>query len=132
MNNLSLETTLAALVHEAGYDCICCDAKQALRMLPPFPSAWLEHPALHSVDSPQRTSYDVVLRLFAAAADLDPMQRRQKLERLEGDMLTIFSRLSNDSGVIAVENLTVTPAVFSLTNRGEVSQTAKARIITWH
>lgn len=133
MNNASLARSLRTIVADCGYDCVCGDKKRMAAMLPAFPAAWLDTPQLHSVEGRNsgRITYDVVLHLMDAAADLSPEKRQQRLDQMEKDMLQIFTLLSEDKYVTAVTDLTVTPASFSLTNRGEVSQTARARVITW-
>lgn len=133
MNNLSLVNSLLVAASKHGYKPLCGDKNRMARMLPPFPSAWIELPALHSVEgrSAGRTTYDVVMHLFDAGAELSHDQRMSRLARMENDMVDIFTSLSDVAEVVAVENLTVTSGIFSQTNRGELSQTAKARIITW-
>ena len=132
MNNLQLAQTLRDLSVYLDYNFNEGEQSAMSQCIRQYPAAWLNPPALHSVEGREhgRITYDVTLHLTDAGAKLSPEARNRRAAEMEKDMLEIFTRLSETSNVIAVENLTIAPRTFALTSHGEISQTANARVIT--
>ena len=131
MNIASLERALRNIVTDAGYDFATGNDDLIAQLLPDFPSAWLTTPKMLSIDGQHsgRITYELTLRLFDA--DTAPHKRPHRLIKMQCRLLDILTALSEHPDVVAVENITVTPAANTFTLRGELSQTAKARVTLW-
>ncbi len=133
MNHTHLERSVCRLAAELGYRAATGANAAMQSALPPFPAAWLSPVELHEIEGRRhgRIVYNVVLRLMRSGMKSPHTDRAAVWARLEEDLLELFSRLSDEEQVIAVEGLTITPAAGTLTSRGELSQTATARIVTF-
>ena len=76
-----------------------------------------------------RATYSVELRLLHPGAKLSSERRNEVWSQTELQLFDLFTQLSTDPKVIAVENLTVQPGSGAYTPHGEISQTAKADVI---
>ena len=74
-------------------------------------------------------TYSVELRLLHPGAKLSSERRNEVWSQTELQLFDLFTQLSTDPKVIAVENLTVQPGSGAYTPHGEISQTAKADVI---
>ena len=126
MNRTHLECAAERLAAERGYAFHALGQEAQPAVVRTYPAALLQPLALRSVEGRThgRAVYDLTLRLLCKGAGLSP-------EALEDDLLGLFSELSQDEKVIAVEALEIRPSAFTLTPHGELSQTASARIVTW-
>lgn len=133
MNNSILVESLRQAAAAAGYGFRCSDSDRQTPADTGFPAALLAPPTLHSAQGRRhgRLAYDVVLRLSDIAADLPPQQRSAKRQKLEADALEIFTSLSEQPRIIAVENLTVAHQPLAASIHGETAVIAKARIHTF-
>ncbi|MEG1622349.1 MAG: hypothetical protein RR330_03140 [Alistipes sp.] len=133
MNRTLLERALQTRSEALGYR-FCCAAEEYLpQSVSAYPAAWLKPPQLHAIEGRTggRISFDVTLHLLHNGARLAAVARAQAWETMEEHLINIFTNLSNDPGVIAVEGLTIRPRTYALSNHGEISQTAEARVITF-
>lgn len=133
MNRTHLERAFGKRAEALGYGFRCAAGAYLPHDLPPFPSAWLLPPELHAAEGRRhgRLTYDVVLHLLRDGARLDARARSEAWERMEDDLLHLFTLLSDDEQVVAVEGLTIRPRTYELTHRGEIALSATARVITW-
>ena len=76
-----------------------------------------------------RATYSVELRLLHPGAKLSSERRNEVWSQTELQLFDLFTQLSTDPKVIAVENLTVQSGSGAYTPHGEISQTAKADVI---
>ena len=97
-----------------------------------LPAAWLPPIRLKEVEGRLhgRATYSVELRLLHPGAKLSSERRNEVWSQTELQLFDLFTQLSTDPKVIAVENLTVQPGSGAYTPHGEISQTAKADVIT--
>ena len=132
MNRAQLESALRVLSQSRGYSFEILPA-QRLAEVKRLPAVVLEPPTVALVEGRGhgRISYNVTLHILSLAAKLSAEQRSNILERMESDLLDIFADLSQDEGVIAVEGLGITPREFALTTHGEISQTARTKVISY-
>ncbi len=133
MNRTHLERAAEKLATERGYAFHALRQEAQPTVVRTYPAALLQPLALRSVEGRVhgRAVYDLTLRLLRAGAKLDPEARGEAFAALENDLVALFSELSQDEKVIAVEALEIRPSAFTLTPHGEISQTASARIVTW-
>ena len=96
-----------------------------------LPAAWLPPIRLKEVEGRLhgRATYSVELRLLHPGAKLSSERRNEVWSQTELQLFDLFTQLSTDPKVIAVENLTVQPGSGAYTPHGEISQTAKADVI---
>jgi hypothetical protein len=66
-----------------------------------------------------------------AGAKLPPEERESIWARLEQDVVELFSSLSSEEFVVAVENLKIRHSSHTLTPHGEVAATATAEVVTF-
>lgn len=133
MNRSSLEKALLRLAAEAGYTPTAGDDGTIQSTVTTYPAARLAPLSVARIEGRRhgRLSYNVTLRLLRLGMKRPPEERAAILARLENDLLDLFGRLSDEPRIIAVEELTLTPAAGTLTTHGELSQTARAQVITY-
>lgn len=133
MNRTHLERAIGQRATTLGYGFRCADIAYLPHELPPFPAAWLEPPLLHAIEGRTRgrITYDLTLHLLRDGARLGDRERLAVWASLEEDMLAVFTSLSAEQTVVGVEALTIRPRTYALTTRGEISQSAQARVVTW-
>lgn len=133
MNNSILVNALRSAAADAGYPLRSADDDRLTPASAGLPAALLATPVVHSAKGRRhgRIEYDVTLRLSDNGADLPPQQRYAMREKIENDALAIFTALSENDRIIAVENLSVAPLPLSASIHGEIGAVAKARIITF-
>ncbi len=132
MNRAQLERALRVLSESNGY---------SFHILPPerisevksLPAVVLEPPTVASVEGRRhgRISYNITLHVMCLAAKMTASQRCDALNEMEMKLLDICTLLSDDEQVIAVEELGITPREFAFTTHGEISQTARAKVVTF-
>lgn len=133
MNRTSLERALQRLAAEAGLPFYSAAEEYMARQLASLPAAWLIPLKLVEIDGRKhgRATYAVTLHLLKPGARSSPGERLELWAEAERQALELFSALSDEPEVIAVENLTLQPRTFPFTNHGEIALTAEARIVTW-
>ena len=132
MNRAQLKCALRALSSSLGYSFYQLPANR-LAEVKKFPAAILEPPTVASVEGRGhgRISYNVTLHLLGLAAKLDTEQRCELSEKMESDLLAICSALSENERVIVVDDLGITPREYAFTTHGEISQTARAKVVLY-
>lgn len=98
-----------------------------------WPVAWLTPPELKEQEGRRhgRVVYTVALTLLDRAARRDAAARNARLAELEEALVEIFTELSQQERVIAVERLAVQPALYARTPHGDLSQRATAEVILY-
>lgn len=93
----------------------------------------LEPPSVANVDGRGhgRISYNITLHALALAARLSAAERSEIQQKMESDMLDMLTELSESDRVIEVEQVGITPREFAFTTHGEISQTARAVVVTY-
>lgn len=132
MNRAHLESALRVLSQSHGYSFDVLPVHR-LSEVKAFPVAVLEPPTIDRVDGRGhgRLTYNVTLHILSLAAQLSAEERNEIEEKMESDLLGVFADLSCDERVIVVEELGITPREFALTTHGEISQTARAKVVTY-
>lgn len=132
MNCAQLESALRDLSSSGGYSFHLLHQNR-ISEVKTLPAMVLEPPTVASVDGKRhgRISYNVTLHLLNPGVRLSAPQRMALLDRMESDVLEMFASLSNDECVIAVEELGITPREFAFTTHGDISQTARAKVVTY-
>ena len=132
MNCAQLERALRILSESRGYSFHSLPSARIAEVTH-LPAAVLEPPTVASVEAKRhgRISYEVTLHLLCPAARASASQRSEYLERMESELLEIFTQLSDDECVIAIEDLGMTPREYAFTAHGEISQTARAKVVTF-
>lgn len=131
MNNKALCSAIGVEAEALGYS-FSIDEHGFEVAHAPFPFALLAPPRIHEAEGRRhgRITYDVTLKLAEAAADRSPEARRDLRNRLEADAVALFVALSQHERILAVENLTAAVEPYASTNRGDLTLTAKAHVIT--
>ena len=131
MNRAQLESALRLLSQSHDYSFESLPAHR-LAEVKRLPAVVLEPPTVALVEGRKhgRISYNVTLHVLCLAAKLSAEERSNSLQKMESDLLEIFSDLSEDERVIVVDELGITPREYALTNHGEISQTARAKVVT--
>lgn len=133
MNCAHLASAIRALANEFGYTVIEESDDRALQTIASLPAAWLQPLRLKTIEGRchGRQTYSVELRLLFHTLKLSADRRAELRNQAEEHLVEIFTRLSNDERVIAVENLTIQPGAGKYTQHGELFQTAKADVVTY-
>ncbi len=130
MNCAQLESALRVLSSSLGYSFHLLPANR-IAEINGFPTAVLEPPAVARVEGRGhgRISYNITLHLMSLAARLNAEESSKVLKKMESDMLDILTKLSEDEHVIVVEDICITPREYAFTSYGEISQTARAKVV---
>ena len=120
MNRTYLTRAIRELAGVYGYTIHTDTDDRTPREIVLLPAAWLPPIRLKEVE----------LRLLHPGAKLSSERRNEVWSQTELQLFDLFTQLSTDPKVIAVENLTVQPGSGAYTPHGEISQTAKADVIT--
>ena len=131
MNRTQLESALRNLSQSCGYTFYQLPAHR-IAEVKEFPAAVLEPLTVARVDGRGhgRISYNVTLRVLSLTAKNSAQKQSETMETMERDLLEIFALLSDNKQVIVVEDLGITPAESAYTIHGEISQTARAQVVT--
>ena len=78
-----------------------------------------------------KVTYSVTLHALEAGAKLPPEKREEVWARLEQEVVAMFSTLSQEDFVVAVDDLKIRHTSHTLTTHGEVAATATADVITF-
>ena len=132
MNRTYLTRAIRELAGVYGYTIHIDTDDRTPREIVLLPAAWLPPIRLKEVEGRLhgRATYSVELRLLHPGAKLSSERRNEVWSQTELQLFDLFTQLSTDPKVIAVENLTVQPGSGAYTPHGEISQTAKADVIT--
>ena len=132
MNRAQLEAALRTLSQSHGY-AFCRLPSNRLAEVEHLPTVVVEPLTVAQVEGRGhgRITYGVTLHTMSPAAKLSAQKRSEILEKMESDLLEIFTALSENERVVAVENLGITPREYAFTMHGEISQTARAEVVTY-
>lgn len=122
MNRSSLFTALRAAVEPLGYSFATGDPAAASTTIRNYPTAWLDTPIATAVEGLNEgaISYRISLRLLHRADREAVLNPETVWERVETDAINLLHALSISSGVIALDNVKLTPTAFQTTNHGEL------------
>ena len=132
MNRTQLESALRDLSQSYGYTYYLLPADRIAEVRK-FPAAVLEPLTVARVDGRGhgRISYNVNLHVLSLEAMGSAQKQSKIMGAMEHDLLGIFADLSETEQVIAVEELGITPAEGAHTIHGEISQNARAKVVTY-
>lgn len=133
MNHAILTQAVERLASDGGYEFHSADERFMLQTISGYPAMWLAPPVFDSMEGVRhgRITYAVTLHALDAGAKLSPEGRGAAYARLESDVVELFTALSRDDAVVAVENLAVRAQTRTLTDHGEVAVTATADVVTF-
>ncbi|HJA98781.1 MAG TPA: hypothetical protein H9779_04165 [Candidatus Alistipes avicola] len=133
MNRTHLASAIRTLASGLGYTVVEESDDRAPQTITAFPSAWLLPLRLKTIEGRHhgRQTYSVELRVIYSAMKLSADKRAELHSRAEENLLELFIQLSGDDRVIAVQNLSIQPGTGGYTQHGELSQIAKADVITY-
>ncbi len=131
MNRSHLSGVLRAAVGRRGYTAYADHDDRMAQTVASYPAAWLTPLKLLSSDGRSHGTavYEASVRLLRQGHRLTPDAEQAARCRMEEELVDLFTELSNDARVIAVERLTVRPDTFSRSD-GCVAMTATAQIVT--
>lgn len=132
MNLSYLTRSFDRAAQSAGYEFASATKEYLPTQIASFPAVFLLTPSCCSVEGRNsgKLTYRITLHLMSKGAKRAPANRDTLLDRLETDALTIFASIAACHRILAVENLTLTPAALPLTARGDVSMTVTADVVT--
>lgn len=122
MNRSSLFTALRSAVEPLGYSFASGDPTSAATTIRNYPTAWLDTPIATAVEGLNEGSinYRISLRLLHRADREAVLNPETVWEKTELDAINLLHALSITSGVIALDNVKLTPTAFQTTNHGEL------------
>ena len=84
------------------------------------------HPKFQSIEGKKhgKITYSLTIHALQNGAKLSHDARTVLLETLENDMLDLLTELSNESFVVAVEEINLTPSTLKMSVSGDVAITA--------
>ena len=122
MNRSSLFTALRAAIEPLGYSFETGDPAAATATIRNYPTAWLDTPIATAVEglSEGSISYRISLRLLHRA-DREAIARPETVwELVENDAINLLHTLSLTAGIIALDNVKLTPTALQTTNHGDL------------
>lgn len=133
MNRTKLLQAFERTATANGYNFQSTDDRYIPQLVHSYPTLWLSPPLFQSMEG--RThgtiTYNITAHALDAGAKLSPTERNARQAALEQDLLGLFSTLSEEDFVIAVERLKIKHTSQTLTASGEVAATATAEVITF-
>lgn len=133
MNRTYLINAIDSIATADGYSFYTDGEERMSEQIKSYPAAWLQPPKFQQMEGRKhgKVTYDVTLHVMEAGAKLSPVERQQTWSRLENELIEIFSKLSDATLVIAVEDLKIRHTSSTLTTHGEVAATATAEVVTF-
>ena len=131
MNQSHLSGVLRAALGRRGYTVYAGSDDRLPQTVAADPAAWLSPMKLLSSEGRSHgvAVYEATVRLLRHGHRLSPDAEQAERCRMEEELLAVFTELSGDEGVVAVERLSVRPETCSRTD-GRVVMTAGAQIVT--
>lgn len=132
MNREIIVSAISQAAESRGYIFHCDNALHLHSKVHTLPAVWLEPPQFVRQQGRHHgtMTYSVKMHALQAGFKLSSEQRHQARVALEEDVLAIFSSLSQNERIIAVEDLSIRISDAALTSCGEVAVTAAAEIVT--
>ncbi len=98
-----------------------------------YPAMWLSPPQLSSIEGRThgKATYSVTLHALQATAKMAPSMREQVAQRMEQELLDLFTTLSKKDFVISVEELAIRHSTQTIASHDKIALTATADIITF-
>lgn len=133
MNRKKLLQAAQRIATAEGYQFYSTDERHMSQLVESYPAMWLTPPTFSTMEGRKhgKITYSVTLHALDAGAKLPPQEREGVWERLELDIVNLFSTLSEEDFVVAVEDLKIRHTSHTLTSHGEVAATATADVITF-
>lgn len=133
MNRKNLTQAVGRIATADGYHFYTAEPREMAQMINTYPAMWLTPPEFSSMQGRKhgKVVYTVTLHAMDAGAKLPPEERESIWTRLEQDVVELFSSLSSEEFVVAVENLKIRHSSHTLTPHGEVAATATAEVVTF-
>lgn len=131
MNITYLTTAVQRAAQKLGYRFMAGERDYLPARVATLPAAYLLPPEFRSMEGRNggKITYRLTLCLMAKSWNTPPEERVVQLERLENNALEIFTALSNEGRVLAVEELSFALTPKSLTTRGDIALTATANVL---
>lgn len=131
MNITYLTTAVQRAAQKLGYRFMAGERDYLPARVATLPAAYLLPPEFRSMEGRKggKITYRLTLCLMAKGWNAPPEERVVQLERLENNALEIFTALSNEGRVLAVEELSFALTPNSLTTRGDIALTATANVL---
>ena len=133
MNRKQLLQAVERIATADGYHFHSTDDRHMSQLITAYPTVWLSPPVFSSMQGRKhgKVTYSVTLHALEAGAKLPPEKREEVWARLEQDIVEMFSTLSQEDFVVAVEDLKIRHTSHTLTAHGEIAATATADVITF-
>ena len=126
MNRLSLSTAVQRVANAKGYDFHTVSAEYLPALASTKPTILMLHPKFQGIEGKKhgKITYSLTIHALQNGAKLPHDARTALLETLEDDMLDLLTELSNESFVVAVEEINLTPSILKMSVSGDVAITA--------
>lgn len=132
MNRTHLEEALYDLAYEAGWEFHSAPEASMCSLINSYPTLWLASLKLLEKQGVEhgRIRYGMTLHLLAEGARLGEQSRALRHAKIEEHLLALMASLSENSRVVAIEKLRLTPRTFAFTPHGELAVTAECEVLT--
>ncbi len=126
-----LTNSIEKAARAKGYEFASAAKEYLPSQVATLPAAFMLPPEFRAIEGRKsgKITYRITLYLLAKGAHIAPAKREQLLEKLENDAFGIFSRLSAEQRVLAVEDMTLAPLSKPLTSRGDVAIKGEGNVV---
>ena len=133
MNRKKLIQAVERIATADGYTFHSTDDSEMPHTIRQYPLVWLSPPFFTSMEGRKqgKITYSLTLHAMQADAKLPPAERERVWAQLEEDVVGMFSTLSEEDFVIAVEDLKIRHTSHTHTPHGEICATATAEVVTF-
>ncbi len=133
MNRTHLLQAFSRTATADGYHFHSTDERYIPQLVTAYPALWLAPPEFKSMEGRKHgtITYNIKVHALDAGAKLSPAERNERHTAMEEELVKLFSTLSEEEFVVAVENLSIRHTSQTLTATGEVAATATAEVITF-
>lgn len=133
MNRTHLLQAFSRTATADGYHFHSTDERYIPQLVTAYPALWLSPPEFKQMEGRKHgtITYNIKAHALASGAKLSPTERTARHTELEEELVKVFSSLSEEDFVVAVENLSIRHTSQTLSSAGEIVATATAEVITF-
>lgn len=133
MNRKHLVESVGRIATAHGYNFFSSNPTHLPAMVRSYPAMWLSPPQFVKMEGRNhgKMTYEVKLHALTTGAKMPSAEYNSTWSKLEEDLIGLFSSLSQEPKIIAVENLKITAGSHTLTSHGTIEATATAEVVTF-
>ena len=133
MNRKIIIEAIEQAAASLGYEFHCDDSRQMAVAVKGYPAVWLMPPQFAKIEGRRhgKITFSVELHAMEDGAKYSAAERRAALERLEVDVVQLFSSVSQHQRVVAVNNLSMATSPKNYSAHDNLAIKAQAEVVVF-